>query len=121
MTLEQLEAEIKAIKKKCDDDIQKLRIEYLKGQVKYKAGDIVTDHNGSIIVEGLFRKISGLKQYGHFSLDIYYNDLDNTFVAKLSRIIFDKSYSDIHFRNVELFDSMLDAYNYLISISVKPK
>ncbi len=51
MTLEQLEAEIKAIKKKCDDDIQKLRIEYLKGQVKYKAGDIVTDHNGSIIVE----------------------------------------------------------------------
>ena len=117
MTLEQLKDKEIELQKKNELLLKGLiaQSKMILEQLKSQEIKVTSD------VEGLFRKISGLKQYGHFSLDIYYNDLDNTFVAKLSRIIFDKSYSDIHFRNVELFDSMLDAYNYLISISVKPK
>jgi len=50
-------------------------------------------------------------------MDVYFNDLDNTFVVKLSLICFKQKHSDVHFRNSRLIDSMLDAYNYLISIS----
>lgn len=47
----------------------------------------------------------------HFSLDIYYNDVDNTFVCKLHE--FSKKDVGIkHFRNKKLIDSLLDAYSF---------
>lgn len=69
------------------------------------------------VLEGLFKKINKLKIYVHFSMDLYFNDLDGTFVVKLSNIISDKRYPNIHFRNHKIIDSMLDAYNHLLSIS----
>lgn len=54
-----------------------------------------------------------------FSCDIYYNDLDNTFVAKLIFHTSDTSNS-IHFRNKQVQDSLLDAYNYLLKVSKNP-
>ena len=37
-------------------------------------------------VENFFKRINELKVSNHFSLDIYYNDVDDTFVVKLSNI-----------------------------------
>lgn len=68
-------------------------------------------------VEGLFKKINTIKAFGHFSMDVYFNDLDETFVVKLSLIFFKRAYPTVHFRNAKLVDSMLDAYNYLLCIS----
>ena len=66
-------------------------------------------------IEGLFKEINRLKEKGHFSLDLYYNDLDDTFVVKIQNL-FDPEGHNIkpqHFRNEHLIDSMLDAFNYL--------
>ena len=70
-------------------------------------------------MEVFFKKINLLKEYGHFSLDVYFNDIDDTFVVKLQSIIFDKEYPIKHFRNAKLIDSMIGAYNYLLYISYK--
>lgn len=68
-------------------------------------------------IEGLFKEINKIKSYYHFSMDIYYNDLDNTFVVKLSLIKGDFSKNGVkHFRQKNLINSMLDAYNFLKSI-----
>tara|TARA_R110000851_G_scaffold16456_1_gene53612 strand:- start:340 stop:558 length:219 start_codon:yes stop_codon:yes gene_type:complete len=67
-------------------------------------------------VENLFKKINEIKSHFHFSMDIYYNDLDNTFVVKLLLIKYDFEKSGTkHFRNFKLIDSMLDAYIFLKS------
>lgn len=68
-------------------------------------------------VETLIKQINTLKHFGHFSLDIYYNDIDDTFVVKIQNIITNKKqYPTKHFRNKKLIDSLLDSYNYLKSI-----
>lgn len=84
-------------------------------------------------IEVLLKKIMAQKEsFGEFSLDVYYNDLDDTFVAKISKPNFeeikdasqllnellenrkDNSHIKVyHFRNKNLSDCLLDAFNFV--------
>lgn len=69
-------------------------------------------------VENLIKEINSHKEYFHFSMDIYYNDLDDTFVVKLHNIYPMFLGSDsFHFRQKKVIDSLLDAFNFIKSIS----
>ncbi len=68
--------------------------------------------------EYALKKINDLKSVMHFSLDIYYNDIDDTFVVKISNIITNVDVDEYsHFREKRLCDSLRNAYKYLLSIS----
>lgn len=64
-------------------------------------------------IEGLLKEVSKFKECGlHYCLDIYYNDLDETFVVKIHG--YDtKLKGKRYFRNKQLIDSLLDAYVFL--------
>ena len=69
------------------------------------------------IIENIFLEINKLRENFHFSCDVYFDNLSNEFVCKISNIHCDSArLPDIHFRNVRLIDSMLDAYSYLKKI-----
>lgn len=63
-------------------------------------------------IEQLLIQINEYKKKQHFSCDIYFNDLDETFVCKVHSFGNElKSFK--HFRNKHLVDSLLDAYEYI--------
>ena len=61
--------------------------------------------------EEILKDINQFKKKFQFSLDIYYNDIDSTFVCKVHGYGDDLD-ENIHFRNKHLVDSLLDAYSF---------
>ena len=51
------------------------------------------------------------KAVGEFSLDLYYDNVQDKCVAKIS--FFCEDANDIHFRNEDMNDCLLDAYAFL--------
>lgn len=71
-------------------------------------------------VESIFKTINKMKEKLHFSMDLYYNDIDDTFVVKLQTIIgCGKQYPVVHFRNPGMVESLLEAYHHLRTIVEK--
>ena len=63
-------------------------------------------------IECLLKSINEFKSNFHFSLDIYYNDMDDTFVAKVSN--FGNQMNERkHFRNKKLGDSLLKSHDFI--------
>ena len=74
----------------------------MRYNIKYKTMDQIED---------LLKETMKFKNKQHFSLDIYYDDLADTFVAKIHN--YGKELSEKkHFRNSKLVDSLIEAYDY---------
>ena len=64
--------------------------------------------------------INKFKENCHFSYDIYFNDLDNTFVVKIknwgeykTNVMGLEVSMSKHFRNKKLIDSMIDSFAFI--------
>ena len=74
-------------------------------------------------IEDILKEIMKFKTKQQFSLDIYFNDLDNTFVVKIHNYNHKEIYNDqgeyvkltsesTHFRNKNLIDSLIEAFGF---------